>query len=289
MKRPDRDTRACVNPECHLCRRPGAATLTVRQVSGHDRLRLLRCRTCGEECSERRGTAWFHPKRPEAPAEEVINHWGEGWSVRATARLGKVATETVARLLRGAGRHAEWGHEQHGHGITPKALECDEHWSVVKKSRSAAQPTRRRGLALCGTPQRWPQTASGWGVWGGGQRTQEQTQARGTDARRRLRAGPLPASFPAASAGSAAASLEACGRRDPAPRLGGKGRAPHPILRWPQGVASGQVHKPEKGHRGERVDGRALSGKARLNHVWALRGYQPSNPRVIDRQNGTRR
>ena len=166
MKRADRDTRACVNPECHLFRRPGAATLTVRQVSGHDRLRLLRCRTCGEECSERRGTAWFHTKLPEATAEEVINHWGEGWSVRATARLVTVAKETVARLLRGAGRHAEWGHEQHGHGITPKALECDEHWSVVKKSRSAAQPTRRRGLALCGTPPRWPQTASGWGVWG---------------------------------------------------------------------------------------------------------------------------
>jgi hypothetical protein len=62
MKRPDLDTLACVNPDCHLFRRPGAANLTIRKVYGHDRLRLLRCRTCGEEFSERRGPALFNTK-----------------------------------------------------------------------------------------------------------------------------------------------------------------------------------------------------------------------------------
>src|SRR5262249_10074742 len=84
MKRPDLTTLACVNAECQLFRHPGANNLTVRKIYGHDRIRLLRCRTCGEECSERRGTALFNTKLPEATAEDVMNHWGEGCSVRAT-------------------------------------------------------------------------------------------------------------------------------------------------------------------------------------------------------------
>jgi transposase-like protein len=83
----------------------------VRKIYGHDRIRLLRCRTCGEECSARRGSALCNTKLPEARAEDVIHHLNEGCNVRATARLVQVAQETVARLLRVAGRHAERCHE----------------------------------------------------------------------------------------------------------------------------------------------------------------------------------
>jgi transposase-like protein len=154
MKRPDLDTVMCVNPACHRFRRPGELHLPVRKVYGQDRIRLLRCRTCGEECSERRGTALCNTKLPEAKAAAVISHLGEGCSVRATARLVTVAKETVARLLRVAGRHAERFHDQPVHGLTPKALECDEQWSFVKKSRSAAKSTRPTGLEICGTTRR---------------------------------------------------------------------------------------------------------------------------------------
>jgi transposase-like protein len=151
MKRPDLDTLACVNAECQLFRHAGANNLGIRKVYGHDRIRLLRCRQCGEEFSERRGTALFNTKLPEAKAEEVISHLGEGCSVRATARLVKVAKETVARLVRVAGRHAARFHDQRVHGLTPKALEFDEQWSFVKKSRSAAKPMRQIWLGICGT------------------------------------------------------------------------------------------------------------------------------------------
>src|SRR5262245_12571116 len=126
MQRPDMDTLACVNAECQLFRQAGANNLVIRKVYGHDHLRLLRCRSCGEEFSERRGTALFNTKLPEARAEDVINHLGEGCSDRATAQLVKVAKETVARLVRVTGRHAERFHDQHVHDLTPKALEFDE-------------------------------------------------------------------------------------------------------------------------------------------------------------------
>jgi transposase-like protein len=154
MQRPDLATLACVNAECHQFQRAGAGNLVIRKVYGHDRMRLLRCRACGEEFSERRGTALFNTKLPEAKADDVISHLGEGCSVRATARLVQVAKETVARLLRVAGRHAERFHNRHVHDLTPQALEFDEQWSFVKKSRSAASPTKPRWLAICGTTPR---------------------------------------------------------------------------------------------------------------------------------------
>jgi transposase-like protein len=164
MKRPDLDTLACVNPECHLFRAPGKSKLIVRQVYGPDRIRLLRCRICGEEFSERRGTAVFNTKVPEATAAEVINYLAEGCSVRATARLVQVATATVARLFRVAGCHAERFHDQHVHDLTPRVVEFDEQWSVGKKSRSGV--SRMRGkLVICGTTRRWRQTAHWWEVW----------------------------------------------------------------------------------------------------------------------------
>src|SRR5262249_28081972 len=119
MKRPDLDTLACVNPECQRFRLTGQGNLTVRKVYGQDRIRLLRCRTCGEECSERRGTALFNTKRTEEQAVSVLHHLGAGCGRRATARLVHVSTDTVARLLRMAGRHAERFHDQPVHPPTP--------------------------------------------------------------------------------------------------------------------------------------------------------------------------
>jgi hypothetical protein len=54
-------------------------------------------------------------------------------------------------------------------------------------------------------------------------------------------------------------------------------------------LAYGQVHKQYKGNRVERVEVRALYGKARLKHVLALLGYKQINTSVIERHNGTSR
>jgi transposase-like protein len=136
MKRPDLATLACVNLECHQFRQTGHGNLVIRKVYCRDRLRLLRCRTCCEEFSERRGSALFNTKLPEATAEDVIKHLNEGCSVRATTRLLKVCEETVARLVRNAGRHAERLHDEHVRCLRPLALEFDEQWSFVKKAKT---------------------------------------------------------------------------------------------------------------------------------------------------------
>ena len=162
MERPDLTTLACVNSECQQFRQSGQGNLVIRKVYGRDRIRLLRCRTCCEEFSERRGSALFNTKLPEPKAEDVINHLDEGCSVRSTARLAKVCKATVARLLRVSGRHAERLHDEHVRDLRPMALEFDEQWSFVKKSKNAVWIMTSVKLATCGIIQPWPLTASCW-------------------------------------------------------------------------------------------------------------------------------
>src|SRR5262249_42142944 len=119
----------------------------------------LRCRTCGEEFSERRGTALFNTKVAEERVASVVDHLGEGCGVRATARLAHVSKDTVARLLRMAGRHAERFHDCRVCDVTPRAVEFDEQWSFVKKSRSVAGWRSVPRLATCGTIRRLQPTA----------------------------------------------------------------------------------------------------------------------------------
>jgi hypothetical protein len=123
----------------------------------------------------------------------------------------------------------------------------------------------------------------------GGKRTQAPTRARGTDATNRLRAGHLPALFTDASGGYEAAILEAFGRRDSVPHLRAQGRAPRCGLRWPPGLASGQVKKQSQRGRIERIDVRAVYGQARLQPVLYLLGYTPINTSGVERHNGPRR
>jgi IS1 family transposase len=122
-----------------------------------------------------------------------------------------------------------------------------------------------------------------------GKRTQEQIHTLVKDAKSRLRAGHLPAIFTDAYAGYESAILEAFGRRYPAPGLNAQGRAPRSVLRWPQGSAYGQVKKHYQRGRVERIEVRALYGKARLKYVLSLLGYQHINTSAVERHNGTSR
>jgi hypothetical protein len=142
MARPDLNIPACVNPVCQLFDQPGAGNLRIRKVYGQDQIRLLGCCQCKEEFSERCNTPLFNTKIPEAKAVSVIEHLDESCSIRATAKLVKVSKGTVARLLKGSGRHAQKLHDQRVRGITPQALEFDEQWSFVKKKQRRCSPRK---------------------------------------------------------------------------------------------------------------------------------------------------
>lgn len=138
MARPDVNTLSCVNADCQLYGQPGSGNLSVRKEYGRDRIRLLRCKECKEEFSERRGTALFNTKVPEAKAQAIVEHLEEGCGIRPTARRVKASKDTVARLLKKAGRHAQSFHEEWVRDLRPKAVMLDEQWSFVKRSSAVA-------------------------------------------------------------------------------------------------------------------------------------------------------
>jgi IS1 family transposase len=76
-----------------------------------------------------------------------------------------------------------------------------------------------------------------------GKRTHEQTTALVRDAKKRLRPWHLPAICTDAYDGYESAILDVFGRRYPAPSHGATGRSRRSVLRWPQGLAYGQVKK----------------------------------------------
>jgi transposase-like protein len=158
MPRPALATLACINLDCQHVGRPGQGNLTIRKVYRKEGMRLLRCRSCHEEFSERRNTAWFNTKVREAKAEDIIDHLDEGCSVRAPSRLTKVAKVTVARLLKTSGRHAQRFHDQEVHDLRPRAIQFDEQWSFVQKKQKNCRVDR-----VAGGGQTHPRADSGLG------------------------------------------------------------------------------------------------------------------------------
>jgi len=117
-----------------------------------------------------------------------------------------------------------------------------------------------------------------------GKRTYAHTLALVQDAKNRLHPGHLPAIFTDALSSYELVLLEVFGRRYPP-----TGRNRRPVIRWPQGLAYGQVKKRYQGGRVEGVEVRAVHGKAHLEHVLYLLGYKQINTSVVERHNGTSR
>ena len=118
-----------------------------------------------------------------------------------------------------------------------------------------------------------------------GKRTKDQTNELVKDAQSRLRSGHLPVLLSDGYEGYEPAILDAFGRRYPAAKSGLKGRPSNPVIRWPQGLAYGQVIKSAS----DGIHLKVIRGKAKLEHTLSLLGYNKINTSVVERHNGTSR
>ena len=97
----------CLNPDCPDHGVRGGGNLSVRGHDGKaDTIRFLRCRSCGDRFSERKGTPLFHSHLTREKAIAVLEHVADGCGVRQTERLVGVHRDTVTRYIRKAGDHA---------------------------------------------------------------------------------------------------------------------------------------------------------------------------------------
>ncbi len=103
----------CLNSPCPDHGIRGGENLSVCRRYGKDHsIRFLRCRSCGDRFSERKGTPLFHSHLTKEKAIAVLEHVAEGCGVRQTERLVGVHRDTVTRYTRKAGVHARAAHDE---------------------------------------------------------------------------------------------------------------------------------------------------------------------------------
>ncbi len=104
----------CQNSDCPAYGLRNQSNLRYEGYSGHKKqIRMIRCKTCLARFSERKGTVLEHSRLPLDKAISVLDHLREGCGTRSTGRLVKVNKNTVTRLARKAGQHAEASHGEH--------------------------------------------------------------------------------------------------------------------------------------------------------------------------------
>lgn len=65
----------CLNQKCKDYGQRGAGNLTVCMRYGPKKIRFLRCRTCRDRFSERKGTPLFDSRLPEEKTVAVLCIW----------------------------------------------------------------------------------------------------------------------------------------------------------------------------------------------------------------------
>jgi LacI family transcriptional regulator len=103
----------CQNPDCSLYGQRGRGNLSVCARYGKaGQHRLLYCNACKYRFSERKATPLFDCRLPPDKVLGVLRHLADGCGIRQTARLVGVCKDTVVRLAKVAGGHAQQLHDE---------------------------------------------------------------------------------------------------------------------------------------------------------------------------------
>ena len=289
--RPDIESLCCVNAECKHFAQKGKQNLKLRKTYGKDLIRYLRCTSCGEEFSERKGTALFNSKIAESKAASIIEHLDSGCGVVATANLLRVAKDTVSRLVRVAGRTSRSLHDRLVRNIKPKALQFDEKWSYTTK--------KQKRVSVCDDPDEvgdhWdlncidPQTKLLLTILPG-KRTAEMIHQAVKDAAARLAVDcAKPAIFTDGEPAYIDAIVSVFGNCYRVAHSGRRGRPPNPRLRIPHDLVYAQVIKHRQGGHIKSVEIRPIFGKGKLQTIVGELGWRKANTSAIERFNLTDR
>ena len=281
----------CLNVQCNAYGQRGQANLKVRKIYGVDRIRYLRCGCCGEEFSERKGTALFNCKISEAQAVSVMEHLDSGCGLNVTARLVGVSKDAVGRLLRVGGRVSYQLHDRLVRNLQPVALQFDEKWSyVAKKQRHVtAQDDPSQTGDYWDANSLDPQSKLLVSLVPGCRTTHTIHQVVADAAQRLACDAGLPALFTDGEPTYPEAIVTTFGRAYPVPRRSPRGRPPAPVVRIPQGLVYAQVVKHRQGRRVQQVEVRPIFGKGKLAQVVADLGWTKANTSAIERFNLTDR
>src|SRR5215216_6095300 len=133
---------------CPHCRGPARHLFyhsTYRTRDGPRR--LWRCRRCGKGLSERRGTAFFNLKTPEAEVARSLDAMLRGDTQTSTSETRRHRRETLRRWRRRAAPRARAVDEEFVTDLRVTDLELDEQWSFAGSKKAAFSESSERGEA----------------------------------------------------------------------------------------------------------------------------------------------
>ncbi len=283
----------CVNPDCLDAGKRGTGNLTIRRGKGTPRWRILRCRTCKTEFSERKGTPLWGTRMPPEKAEAIANHLKEACGIRRTARLTNASKDGVTSIAIRLGLHAHALHNKRVKYLEVNEAQFDEKWSFVNKKQEHCDSSNP---ADNNKGDQWDHTAIdvesrlvvSLAV---GKRTSEKTKEVIGDFAHRSRHIPPPLMTSDNCNNYAKVLLEEYGKTIVPERTGSPGRPKNPYKEWPSGSVYATVNKSYKqGAVSEKKCTIKLGSEEDLSA--ALEQSKSSgtiNTSFVERQNGTDR
>lgn len=242
-------------------------------------MRLLRCKTCGSEFSERKGTPLWNSKIDPDTFIKVAETLCEGNSISATVRLCKVHHDTVERIIFVTGQHARDLHDHKAVCLKTTALQADERYGFYSnKSQQLWEATVIDPYSKFLVSLRL------------GTRDELLIRCLLQDARDRL-ADPLKlALFTDGGHGYATLFPEIFGMPYRAKKKGNKGRPPKVKYRIPRMLAHVQLVKVREGKKLKTVNICYTHGTTgRIKLELERLGHNTPNTSAVERQNGTAR
>lgn len=146
IRKDDLDRFACPNKRCVMYDLRNRGNITTHCLSGTTRrFRRLRCKACRKTFSENYGTPFYGIKTERGKVVQALKMVVERGSMRGAARAMGVDKDTICEWVRKASEHAESLSEYMLHDLHMTAVELDELWTTIKKSRSTSmmRTTRR--------------------------------------------------------------------------------------------------------------------------------------------------
>ena len=141
-ERPSIMSLSCQNPDCQAHQQPNQNNLTIRKTYGLEKIRYLRCQTCGFEFSERKNTALWNLKISEARAVQIADCLSDKNSLKAVVRITKTDKTTVKRLRTQLGKQAKGIHDRLVQNLKCKVVEFDERYGfAVSKDQAVWEGT----------------------------------------------------------------------------------------------------------------------------------------------------
>ena len=266
-------------PQLRPVRSGRGTSLTIRKVYGRDQIRYLRCRRCQEEFSERKNTALWNSKIPEAKAVAVAKHLAEGCSIKGTARLVRVDDGTVRRLNNKVGRHGRQYHQQKVQDVNVTELQADERYGFAG---SKAQPAWEAELMDPASKFILAHVQ--------GARDESLIRRLLEDGAARLHNPHVIALFTDGLPAYRTLFPEIFGYAYYPPRQSARGRHPQARFRIPRTAAHVQIVKHHGGYRLKQLDIRYAHGsQKRIREALQRLGYQVPNTSALERRNGTAR